>query len=109
MTPTPEAEPVAPTRGLYRKYKITRTDGGHRAGRKHEHCAYFVLDLAHDPYALEALKAYARACRKELPSLADDIGVVLEAQKHLNVRFGPTNASEQAVDLMDRAEKASTP
>ncbi len=60
-------------RGIYRKYKITRTDRSHRKGRKHEDCTYFVLDLQHDAYALDALGAYADACEGQYPQLADDL------------------------------------
>ena len=60
-------------RGVYRKYKVTRTDGSHKKGFKHEKCAYFVLDLEHDEFALQALEAYAKACKKKFPELAEDI------------------------------------
>ena len=85
-------------RGVYRKYKITRTDGSHRAGRKHEHCAYFVLDLTHDQYAIPALKAYAEACRESFPALADDIDAIVASAQHTS--FGP-DPSEMALRLMD--------
>lgn len=49
-------------RGLYNKYTVNRKDGGSFAGRKHEKCSYFVLDLVHDEFAPEALMAYANAC-----------------------------------------------
>ena len=35
-------------RGVYRKFKVTRTDGSHKKGGKHHECSYFVLDLEHD-------------------------------------------------------------
>jgi hypothetical protein len=60
-------------RGLYRKYKVERMDGGTDEGQKHEHCHYFVLDLTHDKHARLALYAYADSCRKEYPFLADDL------------------------------------
>lgn len=62
-----------PNRGIYRKYKVTRTDGSSRKGKKHERCSYFVLDLDHDPFAAAALKAYAEACRETHPQLAREI------------------------------------
>jgi hypothetical protein len=55
------------------KYKVTRTDGSSRKGKKHERCQYFVLDLQHDKFFLSALRAYSRACKKEYPKLAADI------------------------------------
>ena len=47
------------SRGLYQKFVITRTDGSSGRGGKHEGCAYFTLDLSHDPHAIPALFAYA--------------------------------------------------
>jgi hypothetical protein len=74
-------------KGLYQKYRVERIDGSSEQGRKHESCAYFVLDLDHDPYALPALKAYARACRKEYPSLAHDLlGIVVGLIGHWGKR-----------------------
>jgi hypothetical protein len=32
-----------------------------------------VLDLSHDPFAKDAIKAYADACEAEYPLLAKDI------------------------------------
>jgi hypothetical protein len=61
------------SRGIYRKFKVTRTDGSSRKGKKHHTCSYFILDLAHDPFCRPALRAYAKACRKTHPHLAADI------------------------------------
>lgn len=58
---------------MYPKYIVTRRDGGSQPGKKHEHCQYFVLDLDHDPFAVDALRAYAYACVAEYPALADDL------------------------------------
>lgn len=58
---------------VYSKFRISRTDSSHLRGRKHYGCEYFVLDVTHDPYAMSALRAYARACKKTHPELADDI------------------------------------
>lgn len=63
--------------GVYRKFKVTRADGSSRAGKKHAECSYFVLDLEHDPFAIPALKAYARACRKTHPELAGDLREII--------------------------------
>jgi hypothetical protein len=57
-------------RGIYRKFKVERTDGSSAPGGKHSGCSYFVLDLDHDPFARPALGAYAKACRKKFPELA---------------------------------------
>jgi hypothetical protein len=62
-----------PTRGLYNKFNVTRTDGSSEPGGKHNGCEYFVLDLTHDPFAVDALRAYAVACQHEYPLLADDL------------------------------------
>lgn len=59
--------------GIYRKYEVKRTDGSGEPGKKHEHCAYFVLDFEHDPFARPAIIAYAQACRATHPVLADDL------------------------------------
>lgn len=62
-----------PVKGLYQKFTVTRTDGSSRKGKKHARCEYFVLDLKHDKFAVPALQAYARACRKEYPELSKDL------------------------------------
>lgn len=58
--------------GLTQKYVVHRRDG---PGKKHGTCTYFVLDWEHDPYALPAALAYADACEKELPRLAQDLRI----------------------------------
>lgn len=63
-------------RGLYRKYQVQRTDGS----VKHLDCAYFVLDISHDPFAKDALRAYAQTCRHSYPQLADDLEDALESE-----------------------------
>lgn len=83
--------------GLYRKYKVTRTDGSSRKGRKHEDCAYFVLDLEHDPFAIPALEAYANACRETEPDLAKDIETIIDSGN--GSRFAP-NAKDMAIRIM---------
>lgn len=59
--------------GIYRKYEVTRTDGRSAPGEDHDGCAYFVLDLDHDPFAFAALQAYAEACAVSHPALAADL------------------------------------
>ena len=99
-------------RGLYRKYDVRRTDGSSDKGRKHERCAYYVLDLEHDEFAIPALKAYAKACRKEFPALADDIDRIIatapmrcgcreaNCAHSLSRAFTPQTPSEMADSLM---------
>lgn len=67
--------------GLYGKYIVTRVDGSSGTGKKHELCAYFVLDLEHDEYAIPALKAYAKACKATHPDLAKDLLALVEADR----------------------------
>lgn len=62
-----------PTRGLYNKFVVRRTDGTDDIGGKHYGCEYFVLDRTHDKFAAAALRAYADACESEYPLLAADI------------------------------------
>lgn len=59
--------------GLYTKFKVARTDGSSKPGKKHDGCRYFVLDVNHDPYAAAALRMYASACGREYPELAKDL------------------------------------
>lgn len=60
-------------RGIYRKYRVERTDGSSAPGGKHEDCEYFVLDWEHDKYSVPAMRAYADACSREFPELARDV------------------------------------
>jgi hypothetical protein len=64
---------MSDSKGIYRKFNIERADGSSGPGGKHEHCAYFVLDLEHDRFAIPALRAYADACREAYPALAADL------------------------------------
>ncbi len=65
------------TRGLYEKFTVTRTDGSSEVTGEHHGCEYFVLDITHDAFALPALRAYAKSCRKKYPLLAKDIDKLL--------------------------------
>ncbi len=58
--------------GVYRKFRVERTDGGSAPGQKHDGCEYFVLDTTHDPHARAALLAYADSCESKYPTLARD-------------------------------------
>ena len=72
------------TRGLYDKFRVKRTDGSSKTGGKHHGCPYFVLDLVHDPYSVQAVNAYADACAAEYPHLADDLRKMIGASPHGN-------------------------
>jgi hypothetical protein len=65
-------------KGLYQKFNVSRTDGSDAPGGKHHGCSYFVLDITHDPFAINALAAYANACRDSLPLLAKDLDSIIE-------------------------------
>jgi hypothetical protein len=90
-------------RGIYRKYTVTRTDGSSGPDGKHEHCNYFVLDLAHDKFALPALKAYRKACAKEFPALAQDLSYIVTALDN----YDEPNAVAET--LMSRGERNTRP
>ena len=70
-----------PTKGLYGKFRVERTDGKSAPGKKHHGCAYFVLDIDHDPHAKAALRAYAETSRGEYPLLARDIDATLTSDE----------------------------
>ena len=56
-------------KGLYHKYNVQRADG-----KKEAYQDYFVLKLnSKNKYELDALEAYARSCRKDIPELALDL------------------------------------
>ena len=59
--------------GLHQKFIVRRADGSDNPGGKHFGCRHFVLDVDHDPYAIPALSAYARACQATHPFLAEDL------------------------------------
>ena len=60
---------------LWGKYEVHRVDHaeGNPASKHYLGCAYFVLDLDHDPYAPEALRAYAVACKDTHPILSEEL------------------------------------
>lgn len=88
-------------RGIHQKYRVERTDGSSKPGGKHAECAYFVLDLEHDPFAIPALRAYAEACRERYPILAFDLDNICNMADR-NGSFGPTTPNEMAGALMVR-------
>jgi hypothetical protein len=61
-------------KGITSKYTIIRNDGSD----KHKDCDYFVLDITHDKFSKPALYAYASACEKEFPLLAEELREKLE-------------------------------
>ena len=70
-----------PSRGLYNKFRVERTDGSSVIERKHFGCNYFVLDVTHDPFTLPALESYASACEVDYPLLAADIRGLVAAKR----------------------------
>lgn len=56
---------------IYRKFAVARIDL--EAEKRHADCQHFVLDLTHDPHALQALFAYGRSAQKENPELAEEV------------------------------------
>ncbi len=54
-------------------YQVRRVDGECEPGKKHGACTFFVLDLECDKYARVALEAYASACEKEMPIVAEEL------------------------------------
>lgn len=58
---------------VFNKFNVRRVDGRDRSGGDREDAKYFVLDVTHDPFARQALIAYANACEETHPQLAADI------------------------------------
>lgn len=84
------------TTGLHRKFDVKRTDGSSEPGGKHEHCAYFVLDLNHDKYAIPALEAYKDACYPEHRKLSEDLRHIVAQAKANWIRPGHFDHLEPA-------------
>ncbi|HEY4930955.1 MAG TPA: hypothetical protein VII23_05240 [Terriglobales bacterium] len=70
------------SRGLYNKFRVERVDGSSVIEGKHFGCSYFVLDVTHDPFALDALEAYALKCEGKYPLLAADIRGLVAAKRY---------------------------
>lgn len=64
-------------------YQVRRNDGEDEPGGKHSSCTLLVLDIDCDKYARIALEAYASACEKELPLVAEELRSRLSV-KHMN-------------------------
>jgi hypothetical protein len=77
-------------RGIYEKYRVERLND---PTGKHKGCNFFVLDLVHDKFAIPALKAYAKACKKEFPQLAKDIQWAISLASGPKGEFFPTSIS----------------
>lgn len=68
-------------RGIYGKYYVQRVDENGQPKAGHENRQYYVLDIFNDPFAVDALQAYANACHDEYPALANDLRMLaLEAR-----------------------------
>ena len=96
------------SRGVYRKYEVRRVSD---PTGKHANCTYFVLDLAHDAFALPALKAYANACAKEFPELAKDIRRIIttgpcgcRSVGECFHRMSPQTPAEALAEKLDESE-----
>lgn len=91
--------------GLYRKFEVRRVDGSDKPGGKHDGCAYFVLDIDHDPHAPAALSAYAAACEASHRQLAADLrqkwGALPVGQNELTKRLMQA-ARQDALTWQDR-------
>jgi hypothetical protein len=90
-------------RGFYDKFIVKRTDGRDTAGEKHAGCAYFVLDLDHDPHAGPAILAYAQSCQESHPKLAADLRPIaalinLRSQQEERERRGVRRIKDTARD-----------
>ncbi|MFV8160826.1 hypothetical protein ACNQVK_01495 [Mycobacterium sp. 134] len=85
-------------RGLYRTYELSRLDedGRHR----HEVTdPFFPLLYATDPYARVALEAYANACARESPKVAQDLYRALG----IDIEVEPTGLTEELVRHLARS------
>lgn len=60
-------------RGWHNKFRVARIDGEHKAGKKHDGCEYFVLDLTHDPHAVATVMLYGQHVYFRRPGLYRDI------------------------------------
>lgn len=81
-------------RGVYRRYEVNRVNEAGEILPGYEDRTYYVLDVFNDPFAVDALRAYAKACRSEYPALANDLETLaLEAQvNRLEAQFAMLKA-----------------
>lgn len=84
------------TLGLYKKFDVR-----HRADPtgKHARCEYFVLDMAHDKFAMPALDAYATACENEYPQLSRDLRAAVSS---MSAWFGIDDFPKQSAYAVER-------
>ena len=87
-------------RGIYEKYRVERRSD---PTGKHVRCNYFVLDLVHDKFAIPALRAYAKACKKEFPELASDIRWALSLASGPKGEFFPMSISAAVAIKIERS------
>lgn len=59
--------------GLHQKYSVVHLGADGLPDYKHAFCEYFVLDLACDPHARVAARAYAESIAPTNPELARDL------------------------------------
>lgn len=78
--PEPKYEPLGDT-GFHQKFHVSRVDGQSAPGERHDGCAYFVLDLDHDPFSVAAMLVYGVACKETQPELAETIFARYPTQK----------------------------
>lgn len=78
----PGRDPSKPDteQGLYEKFHVFRTDGKDAPGGPKAGAQYLVLDMTHDPYAIPAARAYAKACSVTHKELAGDLVTMLPDQ-----------------------------
>lgn len=75
---------------IHHKFDVRRVDGNDGPGSKHDGCDYFVLDLSHDVFAADAMRAYAEAAHATHPTLAAAVRQrVIEMPDHLRFRPRP--------------------
>lgn len=60
-------------RGYYDKYTVTRNDTGETVAGP-----TFTLVVTRDPFAYDALRAYADACEDDNPTLAEELRELAE-------------------------------
>ena len=93
--------------GLFKKFNVTRTDGSHRPGGKHDGCDYYVLDLSHDVHAMPALEAYivSLASADTHPILLKEL--ITKYMNNVDEDFGPEEdilvAANRLVGLLTKA------
>lgn len=79
---------MAEDTGLYQKFDVQRRDGRDKPGGDRTNGVYFVLDVANDPFALEALVNYRIMCESTCPQLASEL-FALELELRSGQRDGP--------------------